>query len=89
MAKRLSSELRDEPEDPQETEAERDEEASWEPPRVRRMAVTRSDIDWDDEEDSDWLDDGVEDLEGEAPQGCDEGEVYRLLGRPGRRGRDD
>ena len=80
MAKQKSSELWDDPVEPQETEteAEQDEEASWEP-RARRMAATRSEADWDDEDDG-WLDDPEE-----APQGCDEGEVYRLLGKPGRR----
>ena len=90
MAKQSSSEPWDESEEPQAAVEEREEETSWVPPR-RRMAATRSTADWDDEEEADdsgWLDDSLDDVE-EAPQGCDEGEVYRLLGRGARRGRDD
>lgn len=86
MARHRSSELWDEPDEPQEEEAEE----TWEAKGGRRAASSSSeDGDWEEDDSSGWLDDTLDDLESEVPQGCDEGEVYRLLGRQARRGRDD
>jgi len=85
MARHRSSELWDEPDEPQEEETEE----TWEASAGRRAASSSSEGDWEEDDSAGWLDDTLDDLEGEVPQGCDEGEVYRLLGRQARRGRDD
>lgn len=87
MAKRKSVELWDEPDETQD-----EGEGAGEPgegPVGSRATPNGSDDDWEEDDASDdgWLDDSPDDLESEM-RGCDEGEVYRLLGRPGRRGQD-
>jgi len=84
MARRKGSALWDEPDEPQTD----DGDDTWETSDRRPTGSSNAeDGDWQEAGGSEWLDDPLDDLEGEI-QGCEEGEVYRLLGRPGRRGGD-